>query len=67
MDDALETREESHENQEDGWKRRMLFLKAERMRVDHVKCLRTGDWDSEGQISRMRREPNTLFVRDEIR
>ena len=55
----------NQENQEEGRKRRMLAWNAERIRGDQLKFVRTGDLDSEGQMSRMRREPNTLFVRCE--
>lgn len=59
--------ENKEENQEKGWKRRMLSLNAARMRGDHLNLVRTGDLESEGQISRIRLEPNTLFVRSEIK
>jgi hypothetical protein len=45
----------------------LFAVNAERMRGDQRKSFKSGDLDSEGHMSRMRGEPNTLFVQDEIK
>lgn len=54
-------KEKKEGNQEVGRNSRIFASNAERIKGDQVHCVRIGDFDRVGQISRIRREPNTLF------
>lgn len=52
-----ESREEIHERGRSSGK---FALKADRMSLDQWNCVRMGEWESEGHMSRIRLEPNIL-------